>query len=284
MVPIAEKLGGRVLESRGTLLNYADIPLDAELYDITVEQLLEVTGGHVTHCGPFNAVCEEAEIFQMWTQDFVSHLGKYLTDRAANFNGETVVLDVGAGDGLLVRFLDEMLEREAKRVSRTPGKRRSQKPPTLVAADDGSWGIFAKAQVENLNMTDSILKYKTGEDDKKRQLIVLCSWMPMGEDWTAFFREHGIDEYILIGEADDGTCGHNWETWGNPDFLPFEEDHEINSEGDQVPYATKDLVPPYKQDGYERWDMEALSQFQFSRFDCAASRSSKTVSFRKKRR
>jgi hypothetical protein len=41
----------------------------------------------------------------------------------------------------------------------------------------------------------------------------------MGEDWTAFFCEHGIDECILNGEADDGTCGHTWESWDNPYFL-----------------------------------------------------------------
>jgi hypothetical protein len=38
------------------------------------------------------------------------------------------------------------------------------------------------------------------------------------------------------------------------------DDHEIDSEGAPVPYATKYLVPPaYKQDGYERWDMESSS-------------------------
>ena len=27
-------------------------------------------------------------------------------------------------------------------------------------------------------------------------------------------------EYILLGQSDFGNCGHNWFTWGNPDFHP----------------------------------------------------------------
>lgn len=32
--------------------------------------------------------------------------------------------------------------------------------------------------------------------------IVLCSWMPMGEDWTARIRAQAtVQEYLLIGES-----------------------------------------------------------------------------------
>jgi hypothetical protein len=269
---------------------------------LSMEEILEIAGGHVIHCGPFNTVCEEAEMFQMWTEEYVSSLGGYLLDRTSKFEGETVVLDVGAGDGLLVHFLKEFVELETKRQSR---RQKSSKPrqssspirkipgsssklPTLVATDDGSWGIFAKAEVEKLNVKDSVVKY-AGRNDPKRQLIVLCSWMPMGADWTALFREHGVDEYILIGEADDGTCGHNWETWGNPDFYPDSAMQSSDSETDSDdPSDSKsvtgsvDILPSHAVDNYERWDMDNLSQYQFSRFDCAVSRSSKTVSFRKR--
>jgi hypothetical protein len=59
MVPIAQKLGGSMLQVQGQLLDSAEIPLDADLYDLSVEELLEVTGGHVMHCGPFNVVAKK---------------------------------------------------------------------------------------------------------------------------------------------------------------------------------------------------------------------------------
>ena len=303
MVPIATKLGGTVLQSsNGKLLNYVDIPLEADLFDLSMEEILEVAGGHVLHCGPFNAVCEEANIYQMWTEEYVHGLGDYLLDRTSEFDGDTVVLDVGAGDGLLVHFLKEFVDTQTKQQARKMQRKSNSKTnrtnstqkPSLIATDDGSWGIFAKAEVEKLSMEDSIAKYKVNNTDESpnQQLIVLCSWMPMGEDWSAFFRDNGVDEYILIGEADDGTCGNNWDTWGNPEFRPMSEENKsspASSVSGELPIRDSDptegdIFPPYVVDGYERWDMEPLSQYQFSRFDCAVSRSSKTVSFRKFKR
>ena len=56
-----------------------------------------------------------------------------------------------------------------------------------------------------------------------RPHLVLCSWMPMGVDWTRAFRECGsVGEYLLLGEVYDGAVGHNWETWGNPAFADDE--------------------------------------------------------------
>ena len=72
--------------------------------------------------------------------------------------------------------------------------------------------------MERLDVVESMKKYdksKENEEYPVHQLIVLCRWMPMGEDWTKEFRDGGVDEYILIGECDDGNCGHNWLTWGN---------------------------------------------------------------------
>jgi hypothetical protein len=288
MIPIAEKLGGSVLElEEGVLLNHAEIPLDANLYDLSVEELLEVTGGHVVNCGPFNVVCEEADIYQLWTQEYVQHLGKYLLDRSMmETKKKTVIVDVGAGDGLLIHFLKEYMETEfhKRRKNSTHNKSNNKHTtslPTLIATDDGSWGIFAKAEVEKLNAQDTLAKYGGAANDSNggQQLIVLCSWMPMGQDWSAMFRAAGADEYILIGEADDGTCGHNWDTWGNVDFRD-----DVVDENDNAISSSSPPPPSYVFEGYQRWDMDVLSQFQFSRFDCAVSRSSKTVSFRRKKR
>ena len=48
--------------------------------------------------------------------------------------------------------------------------------------------------------------------------IVLVSWMPLGMDFTTSIRATAsVLEYILIGEADSGICGHPRLTWGIAD-------------------------------------------------------------------
>eukprot|EP00899_Mesostigma_viride_P026190 jgi/Mesvir1/6756/Mv16717-RA.1 len=43
--------------------------------------------------------------------------------------------------------------------------------------------------------------------------VIICCWQPLGVDWTAAMRAcPTLLEYILIGEKDDGICGH----WGQP--------------------------------------------------------------------
>ena len=86
----------------------------------------------------------------------------------------------------------------------------------------------------------------------------------------------GADEYILIGESDDGSCGHNWYTWGNAEFY----DSKDNNEEEEVLVDMNDvLIPPqYLLDGYERLDLDDLSKLQFSRFDSSESSVGCTVS------
>eukprot|EP00980_Cylindrotheca_fusiformis_P026131 scaffold15452_cov54-Cylindrotheca_fusiformis.AAC.2 len=50
--------------------------------------------------------------------------------------------------------------------------------------------------------------------------------------------EGGVDEYVLIGEADDVSCGHLWETWRNPMFAPSD--------------GSSSETPPFVNDGYRR--------------------------------
>ena len=117
---------------------------------------------------------------------------------------------------------------------------------------------------------------ESGSGKRKHQLIVICSWMPMGVDWTQTIRDYGADEYILIGECDDGNCGHNWLTFGNESF----RDDIVDVEQDANDGMVSDN-PPYKRDGFERFDLEDLSLLQYSRFDSKVSGTSKTISFRK---
>lgn len=165
--------------------------------------------------------------------------------------------------------------------------------PTLIATDDGSWKapIYSNEhiQVEKLSVVEAVAKYappppELSPEGESSRLIVLCSWMPPQVDWTVSFRSPSssiyapgessgagiVEEYILIGECDDGTCGHNFHTWGNPDAY---EGQDVGDEN--VPVA------PYITDGYQRVDLEDLSLLQVSRFDCKRSSESKTVSFRR---
>ena len=110
--------------------------------------------------------------------------------------------------------------------------------------------------------------------------------MPMGQDWTSQFRNAEVDEYILIGEADDGSCGDNWLTWGNPAFYDHGaaiENNDSDAKEDSIDRESNasSPSPPYIKEGYQRLDMDPLTKYQFSSFDLAISKSSKTVSFRR---
>ena len=264
---IAKQLGGRVVPIPGSAILYPEIPGEADTSSLSLEDILELGGGHVSNCGPFNYVCEQAGIYEFWTREYIDGLAAYLTDRADSARGNTVILDVGAGDGTLAHFLRSALEAPAMQGEATSTSNKNVS--AVVATDDGSWKIRPRFEVENIGVAEAVAKYR----QKCEQLIVLCSWMPMGVDWTAEIRANGADEIILIGECDDGNCGHNWLTWGNPDF---QEDMEsIGTDGND------DLLTPYRNDNYKRFDLEDLSRWQCSRFDSSVSSNSKTVSFRK---
>mmetsp|Transcript_8880 Transcript_8880/g.21712 ORF Transcript_8880/g.21712 Transcript_8880/m.21712 type:complete len:519 (+) Transcript_8880:2-1558(+) len=352
--PVADKLQGAILPQQqrtfqggSATTKHIVVPPETDVSSTDLEDILEVvTAGYLKNCGPLNALCQEANFYQLYSREYVQQLGDYLLKRTAarrlseegrqRQNGrpnksnlskesssvsvETVVLDIGAGDGVLMHCLRDYMERKMKGLSVTDGKmgrkrkhrstnssnerHRLTNIPTIVATDDMSWRINTKAEVEKISVEQALEKYTknrasssalNGSDpsktpklqdlqDKKLQrpqVIVLCSWMPMGQDWTSHFRNAKVDEYILIGEADDGSCGDNWLTWGNPAFGahydPSEETTDLQSNDDLSP------IPPYIREGYQRLDLDALTKHQFSSFDLATSKSSKTVSFRKKK-
>lgn len=247
MSDLTTQLGGEIIVVPGTSLRFPALPLDTDMTNLSLEDVLELAGGHVASCGPFNVLCEECDIYQLWSQEYIEGLANYLLERSSS---RTVVLDVGAGDGLLSQLLREQLN-----------GRSSGGSPTIIAIDDGSWNVTKKSSVQRMTAAEAVEKYAT-----VNHVIVLCSWMPMGIDWTATFRRNGVSEYILIGESYDGNCGDNWETWGNPEFRSDDDSRE---------------VPPYEQDGYEPFHLSNLSPYSFSRFDSSDSSNSATVAFRK---
>ena len=304
MQRLAQPLNGQVFLLYGGGLAVTHIPdPDTSLADYSLPEIVQVAGGLVLPCGPLNALCEKANLYQIWTREYVEQLGDYLQQRtAAHTQGETIVVDVGAGDGKLVQYLQEYLDnRQASTTFQEPKQKgrpqvtapsTSSQPvmPRLVATDDQSWRIPHAGRVENLTVQEAMDKYAiTADVDQTDQIIVLCSWMPMGEDWTHIFREYQVDEYILIGEADDGQCGDNWLTWGNihyhPDCVAQQVDAVLGEDDatEGVPSSMKNLPAPYQEDGYERKNLDSLTPFQFSRFDCRLSKAGQTVSFRRRR-
>lgn len=288
--------------------------LDGDMWDIDqmkIEQIIHYRlQGQIAYSGPLNAYFEmrrREDSYELWTKDYIFGLANYLLKRIEEMNKqsagdvETIVLDVGAGDGRLIYFLRRAMNeirssKNRSRIGRQDSKLKSV-IPALIATDDGSWRApiykTSHIQVQQLSVDKAIEKYAPTLEDNNKRLIVLCSWMPPGEDWTHLFRQsitqvltktddegeskqHGsqrrlarVEEYILIGESDDGTCGHNWYTWGNIAFHPTNDTGIKEAE-----------LSPHDADGYTRVELEDLSDLQFSRFDCKRSSESRTVSFR----
>lgn len=307
-------------------LDSDDDETDMQIADATIDHVIHhQLRGQIAHSGPLNAYFEmrrREDSYELWTKDYIFGLANYLlkrieemdrqsTTQSTTHQLETIVLDVGAGDGRLIYFLRRALKeimsssnssqvRSIPKSSRQPKRKATPKRdmntqhqstlPTLIATDDGSWKapIFKNKhiQVEQLSADAALQKYGPSsneeEAEKRTRLIVLCSWMPPGVDWTRDFRHNGlVEEYILIGESDDGTCGHNWLTWGNADFNEQFQTEQREGTNDGGTQKGNDVIAPYLADGYELVELQELSLLQFSRFDCRRSRESRTVSFRR---
>lgn len=295
------------------LNNTACLPENTNLSDLSLEELFELTGSiqDISQYGSFNLFCEMYNIFEFWNKQYIDALAKYLLERTKKYeenDEETVILEVGAGNGLLSHHLEKSMEKiisnsssnsnhlskgnsiVATLSSKSKNKKsrqrhKSQKKvqikadsdgnkeksrfrmPKIVSTDNGSWKIkpLPYITVEKMSVNEALEKYASVSE---KNVIILCSWMLKDEDWTEEFRRDDktmIKEYILIGEADDGCCGHNWFTWGNQKY---------SSSGG-------DAVAPYVEDGWNRKDLDHLSKLQLSRYDTKLSRSSSTVSFRR---
>jgi hypothetical protein len=168
--------------------------------------------------------------------------------RMGNSGGEEqlpVVLEIGAGSGALSHQIGMRLRGQAR----------------VVASDDHSSQIETVIPVEPLDCSAALAAHTPA--------VVLVSWMPPGVDWTAEVRAcASACAYVMIGEPDGENCGDSWSTWG---VLP--EDAEEYGLDEQS-------VAPFRKDGWERRDLESVSEHQICRFDSAVCRGfSRTVSF-----
>ncbi len=154
-------------------------------------------------------------VFQLLNIEFIRELAKVIKD----MNSE-IILEVGAGEGLLGKYLSKEL-----------GK-------NIILTDDHSWW-----ERENIKIGNKEIIKKDYKDAIKSYNpdIIIASWIPYKRWWTKEFREcESVKCYILIGEGPGGCTGSDmdWKTtWIRRDLDNVEKyaicrtDHGFNGTG-----------------------------------------------------
>jgi hypothetical protein len=110
----------------------------------------------------------------------------------------------------------------------------------VVATDSAARGLRILHPVRRMTATAALAEFAPD--------VVLVSWMELGQDWTREVRATAsVAEYLLIGEADAGSCGHAWLTWGHS--------FEAIAATERSDAAQPAQTPPYAADGFERVDL-----------------------------
>ena len=146
--------------------------------------------------------------YELLTRQSIAALARYVVSRVLLYHasgrlgkGVCTILDAGAGTGRLAYFLSVTI------------RERHPKLPVsinIVACDSGREQIPTQFPVVSADYAAMLADAKPD--------IVIASWMPLGEDWTADFRAtQSVLEYILIGPPE--ATGHVERTWG-PAALP----------------------------------------------------------------
>jgi len=133
--------------------------------------VLDVRGGDIQSDG--------IPPFQWWNKTFNGALSKLLHSINAK-----VIVEVAAGDGMLTKIL---LDRGFN----------------VYATDSYRWTYEKQySPVEKLTYGRALKKYSPD--------VVICSWMPLGTNWTPTFREtESVMHYIQMGEVEQ-CCGGDW--------------------------------------------------------------------------
>jgi len=245
---------------------------EASISGWSFEDKLEAMGCAVWGRNAFNLCCEDTGRYEFLTQNFIDAITTYIEGRvlALGLGRDPIrgtLVEIGAGSGALSFFINQALEKRGNLLRCTatdPDHRPAPRQRVGVSAKDNVY------PVEPLDYKEALKKY--------RPKIVLCSWMPMGQDWSAEVRKtESVVEYILVGEADFGACGHNVLTWGQHEL---EEGTRESSASSVVTKATE--VAPYIRDNWERQDLDSISKWQMQRYDSDYyAGNSVTVAFRK---
>lgn len=134
----------------------------------------------------FTQFQHENHNYQVYTVEFIKSLASYLLERINRYRKPTAdftILEVGAGDGRLTKFLKEHLASEKINVIATDSKDWETKSLTNASVD-----------VEKIDYLEALAKYQP-------QIVISC-WMNVNVNWTLdFMRTNSVEEYIMIGDV-----------------------------------------------------------------------------------
>ncbi len=145
--------------------------------------------------------------YQVYTVEFIDSLAAYLRDRLRIYSkgiGQLTILEVGAGDGRLTRFLKNKFLTDGTEVD-------------IIATDSKDWEdrslTNSSGDVEILSYLEALKKYQP-------EIVISC-WMNINVNWTADFRNTpSVNEYLLIGDVfRTAKYGEGW-------YLPPQSDFE----------------------------------------------------------
>src|SRR5258708_17522191 len=257
---ICEKCGGNHPTEEhnrlelGKLLDHNYLPSRQEIVDVIKLRDKDRESRRIA----FEKYDELREIgHELLSKEFIQALGNYLESRIAQYkrNDQPItVLEVGAGNGRLGYFLQQQLNSKIPSqfkyfTTDFPYEEENTFGPALSPIDN--------VPVEKLDYHEALKQYDP--------TIVISSWMPYEQDWTADFRATlSVQEYILIGEP--ASTGHTWLTWANPD-----DERE----------RLRNLETPYQESGFEAKYLEEVSKQQIDSPSYATTIRPVTYSFRR---
>jgi len=237
-----------VLKAFEDVLHATGIPLAHELWDLYCMQ------GDLVGAGRLNDIWPTYEFV---TVEMVAALGDYIAGKA-QISGNTaqnpfVVLEVGAGMGQLSYFVQKYLN------DKYPGLVR------VIPTDSGT--ILTDKHLAPGPFPVETKDYQEALSVHSPKMVI-CSWMPYGEDWTPYFRRNpNVQEYLLLGPADE------WIEYSPEDQKQWEEAGrlvlsvcgklETFGLGEDGPVA----VPAYSQDGFDMRVLPQISRHQLNRMD-----------------
>ena len=228
--------------------------------------------------------------YEVITADYVTQLARYLRRRRLEILGADEprplrVLELGAGDGRLTRHLREHLDGHGIEVCATDDHSLG-----LAKGDakGGHHGVVAADALDAVSQcgfsrepTTAVSSSSSSSSLPGACDVALVCWQPMGVDWTAAIRASAsFQEYVLVGEVDDGICGDPSATWGVR--VHDSGDSGDGGGGEGTSEGRPDVT--YASDGWSRVDVtEELGGRQICRTDerWLMGRRSRTTSFRR---